>query len=79
MEKSQLSDSGHDKFSGSSLPWTRLCLIGVNTFDVAVDKDRPMRWKATSSDITKDDFTWNYDSWFDIVKYSLGCSYIALQ
>lgn len=77
--KPQLSDSGQAKFSGSPFPWAPLLFVGVNMFDIAADKGTSMRWKATTSDVTKDGFVWHLDSWYDTCKYSMGGSYLALD
>ena len=78
-DRPQLLDSGSAKFPGKPFPWPPLLFIGVNMFDIAADKGTSIRWKATASDITKDGFKWQCDSWYDTVKYAVGASYLALD
>lgn len=75
----QLEDSGSVKFSGQPFAWAPTLLLGVNTFDIDGTKGTSIRWKATASDVSRSGYTWHLDSWFDTVKYSMGCSYLALD
>jgi hypothetical protein len=79
LDKPQLSDSGKAKFSGKLFSRAPLFFVGVNKFDIAAEKGTSIRWKATTSDVTKDEFKRQLESWYDTVKYALGASYLALD